>query len=88
MGKNRKFNFVFSGGVALSSAQVFDGVGPIWLDDVNCKGDERNLDSCNHLTYGDNDCKHDEDVGVRCGKPIICILNLCCVIHKIQQFKR
>ena len=51
----------------LTSAQVQDGIGQIWLDDVVCTGNETDLNNCIHLPYGINDCTHAEDIGVRCG---------------------
>ena len=40
------------------------GTGPIWLDDLQCDGDEDRLDQCTHT--GRHDCSHDEDAWVRC----------------------
>ncbi|KAJ8038536.1 Deleted in malignant brain tumors 1 protein [Holothuria leucospilota] len=40
------------------------GTGPIHLDDVRCTKDEMAITECPHVT--NNDCKHEEDAGVRC----------------------
>ena len=42
------------------------GTGPIWLDNVNCNGDEASLFSCRHAGIGNSNCHHNEDVSVRC----------------------
>lgn len=53
-------------GHAWSDAKFGNGTGPIWLDDVVCKGTEARLEDCAHLPYGTHDCDHGEDVGVTC----------------------
>ncbi|XP_008301379.1 galectin-3-binding protein A [Stegastes partitus] len=40
--------------------------GPIWLDDINCKGTEKQLATCAFSNWGETDCSHKEDVGVIC----------------------
>ena len=38
----------------------------IWLDDVTCTGIESQLISCSHRGLGVEDCRHSEDIGIRC----------------------
>ena len=42
------------------------GDGRIWLDDVSCREGTNRLDECDARTWGETDCMHNEDVGVRC----------------------
>ena len=59
----------FSGGVALEDNEFGNGEDPIWLDDVGCSDYELSLSSCDHHNpWGDHNCGHYEDAGVRCGK--------------------
>lgn len=43
-----------------------EGNGPIWLDQVYCSGNESSIQDCSHLTWGESNCEHNEDVGVIC----------------------
>ena len=52
--------------LAICCADFGRGTGPIWLDDVRCRGDESRLDHCLHRGVGNEDCFHREDAGVIC----------------------
>uniref|UniRef100_A0A8D2AF45 SRCR domain-containing protein n=1 Tax=Sciurus vulgaris TaxID=55149 RepID=A0A8D2AF45_SCIVU len=56
-------------GVALNAvyfAQFGKGSGPIWLDELNCTGEEDQVWKCPSLDWGQHNCAHEEDAGVIC----------------------
>ena len=42
------------------------GSGQIWLDNVNCFGNESTIRNCSHNGWGSHDCSHGEDASVKC----------------------
>jgi len=42
------------------------GAGKVWLDRVNCYGNESALVKCRYAPWGSTSCRHSEDVGVIC----------------------
>ena len=51
---------------ALQGGNVPDGTGQIWLDNVDCTGNETALSECWHRGWGVENCGHYEDAGVEC----------------------
>ena len=53
---------------AYQSARYGAGSGPIYLDDVECYGNESSLQQCHHNGVGNHNCArgHLEDASVAC----------------------
>ena len=48
------------------SARFGRGSGKIWLDDVQCQGNESSIVNCRHRPWGEHNCGHHEDASVIC----------------------
>uniref|UniRef100_A0A250YM22 Scavenger receptor cysteine-rich type 1 protein M130 n=1 Tax=Castor canadensis TaxID=51338 RepID=A0A250YM22_CASCN len=51
---------------ALKEAAFGQGTGPIWLNEVNCTGDESSLWECPARPWSQSNCGHKEDAAVEC----------------------
>ncbi|XP_019740552.1 scavenger receptor cysteine-rich type 1 protein M130-like isoform X1 [Hippocampus comes] len=58
--------------LAIRKAEVHFGRAreQIWLDDVQCAGNELSILKCPHRPLGDNNCGHNEDAGVVCSEHV------------------
>ena len=48
------------------SARFGQGSGKIWLDNVQCQGNESSIVNCRHSPWGVHNCEHREDASVIC----------------------
>ncbi|XP_020623726.1 lysyl oxidase homolog 2A-like [Orbicella faveolata] len=54
---------------ATRAAYFGKGVGKVLLDEVRCKGNEKNIIHCYHRGWYRTNCNHYEDAGVKCHTP-------------------
>ena len=48
------------------NAHYDEGTGPIWLDEVQCLGNESGIFACVHNGTGNHNCFHNEDASAEC----------------------
>ncbi|GAB1602923.1 atrial natriuretic peptide-converting enzyme-like isoform X1, partial [Argonauta hians] len=61
----------YKSGISLPGGTFGKGKGIIWLDEVNCKGNESSIDQCDANDWGSHDCDHTEDAAVQCFNEVI-----------------
>ncbi|XP_015746846.2 deleted in malignant brain tumors 1 protein-like, partial [Python bivittatus] len=55
---------------AVSGAYFGAGYGPIYLDEVQCNGNEYYFGDCANAGWGNHNCNHGEDAGVICSASV------------------
>ncbi|XP_067665056.1 scavenger receptor cysteine-rich type 1 protein M130-like [Haliotis asinina] len=58
--------FGYARGKAISKAFYGQGKGPIWMDNLGCRGNESHLQDCPFNGFAIQNCRHTEDAGVEC----------------------
>ncbi|XP_064596276.1 deleted in malignant brain tumors 1 protein-like isoform X1 [Liolophura sinensis] len=56
----------YSHGYSVRRAGFGEGSGFILLDDVVCSGNETRISQCSHAPWGNNKCRHGQDLGLVC----------------------
>ena len=53
--------------IAAFAQEAEPGSGPIYIESVDCVGDEKRLSDCPHAQFDDfHECAHEQDLGVIC----------------------
>ncbi|XP_075409486.1 antigen WC1.1-like [Tenrec ecaudatus] len=55
---------------ATASAHFGEGTGPIWLDDLQCTGEESHVWKCPSQGWKKHNCRHKEDAGAICSESL------------------
>ncbi|XP_061211274.1 deleted in malignant brain tumors 1 protein-like, partial [Neopsephotus bourkii] len=66
-------------------ARYGQGKGPIWLDDVNCTGEEPALRGCRAKPWGEHNCNHVEDASVECSDSTVATLGTLQLVNGLDR---
>ena len=56
---------------ATHNAFYGEGIGQIWLYNLNCVGDEETIGNCSHNGWGYAYCSHGDNAGVKCSSGML-----------------
>ena len=76
-----------------TGAEFGRGTGQIWLDNIECTGDEKTLVECSHRGWGVNSCDHSKDAGIVCNskpltrKELHVLPSIVCYLHLSRYIK-
>ena len=74
-------------GRARTNAYYGQGLGTVWLKDVDCDGDEDNVMKCDKSFSWDGwYCNHDEDASVTCYQGILCAIDFLYLLEDDYTF--
>lgn len=62
---------------AARSKRFVLGSGPIWMDEVHCRGTESALSDCTQTEWCEQYCTHSDDAGVTCTGEVLATPDLC-----------
>ena len=62
----RQLGYNFTGADHFLGGFFTPGTGPIFIDELECTGDEERLISCRYNPIGVHNCEHSDDAGVKC----------------------
>ena len=66
---------------APGGAYYGEGTGTIWMDNVHCTAQDDALEDCRFNGWGNHNCRHSKDAGVRCGGTAKCIHWYKCILQ-------
>ena len=56
----------YTGAYRIQSFRSGPAGGVIWLENVQCNGNEASILECSYDGWGNTSCSHDDDVGISC----------------------
>lgn len=59
--------FFFSQATVYPGSKFGKGRNDIWMDDLDCIGNELDISNCSFRGWGESNCTHLMDVGIACG---------------------